>query len=111
MLPCSRGRSYGRTSQNFGTTISFYNSKDKFLCLKVFLNLYLLFSKIIPLPKFWLFYLFCSLEMGHLQYSIAKCYGNCTPINHNFPVNLFKENVFRLDNKTFIMLPYEALVC
>lgn len=49
--------------------------------------------------------------MGHLQYSIAKFYGNCNPINHNYPVNLFKENVFRLDNKTFIMLPYEDLSC
>lgn len=49
--------------------------------------------------------------MSHLKYSSANCYGNCNPINHNFPVNLFKENVFRLDNKTFIMLPYEDLAC
>lgn len=49
--------------------------------------------------------------MGHLQYSIAKFYDNFYPINHNFPVNMLKENVFRLYNKTFIMLPYEDLAC
>lgn len=57
-----------------------------------------------PLPKLWLFIYLVFLGMGHLQYSIAKFYGNCNPINHNFPGNVFKENVIRLDNMAFIML-------
>lgn len=78
------------------------------LSKRLFLIITYFFRRDSPLPNFWLFNLFCFLEMGHLQYSIVKFYGNCNPINHHFPVNLFNENVFRLDNKTFIMLPYEV---